>query len=264
MVFIDGLPVYIIRGLSDGSFLEQKMKFITMTGMSRSGNHGFIRWLIAHYEEAGYAVHFYNNTVVAFLEHLHFVMPHVDKSAKKVLLVSLEDVAINQRFSTLSSSADHNILLVRDPANLFASRIKGLQPDRGLAFPEGWNQAQRVAGASVTQRAIPGQIEKYRNHHSEFSGETNFLKSKVCVSYNRWVADEAYRMGIVEDSLGLKFSDSKYKTRAGSSFGPPPKSAEDYFDRWKKYWDDPIYRTVREDEGLMEIARDFGLNPGAK
>jgi len=233
-----------------------------MTGMSRSGNHGFIRWLIAHYEEAGYAVHFYNNTVVAFLEHLSFMMPHVDKSVKKVLLVSLEDVQINQRFSTLSSSADHNIILMRDPANLFASRIKGLQPDRGLAFPDGWSDAQKAAGAAGTYRSLPGQIEKYRNHYGEFSGETGFLKNKVCVSYNRWVVDEAYRMQIIEGSLGLKFSDSKYKTRAGSSFGAPPKSTEEYFDRWKIYWESQIYRPIRDDEALMKIAGEFGVSFG--
>jgi hypothetical protein len=238
------------------------MKLVTFTGMSRSGNHGVIRWLMAHYEEAGYSVYFYNNTVVAFLEHLNFVFSDVDRSTKKVFLVSLEDVVINQRFSTLSSISDRNILLVRDPANLFASRLAGLAPDRGLSFPEGWSEPQRVTAAAATYKALPAQIEKYRNHHGEFSGSTNFLKNKLCVSYNRWVKDEDYRCSIVDGGLGLKFSDSKYKTRAGSSFGKPPASEAEYFDRWKSFWDNPVYAAVRGDESLMDISRGLGVRPG--
>lgn len=238
------------------------MKFVTFTGMSRSGNHGVIRWIVAHYEEAGYEVYFYNNTVVAFLEHLNFLVPNLDKSAKKVFLVSLEDVHINQRFSKLSAVADHNILLTRDPANLFASRLMGLAPDRGLLFPESASEKDRVVLSVATSKALPMQVEKYRNHHAEFSGKTKFLGNKVCISYNSWVSDEAYRRGIAEKGLGLPFSDSKYKTRAGSSFGKPPETTDEYFDRWKAFWDHPVYAAVRGDEELMDISRGMGVRPG--
>lgn len=238
------------------------MKFVTLTGMSRSGNHGVIRWIVAHYEEAGYEVYFYNNTVVAFLEHLNFLVPNLDKSVKKVFLVSLEDVHINQRFSKLASVADHNILLLRDPANLFASRLMGLAPDRGLLFPESVGEKDRVVLSVATSKALPMQIEKYHNHHSEFSGKTNFFRNKVCISYNSWVSDEDYRRGIAEKGLSLPFSDSKYKTRAGSSFGKPPETTDEYFDRWKTFWDHPVYAAVRGDEALMNISRDMGVRPG--
>lgn len=238
------------------------MKFVTFTGMSRSGNHGVIRWVVAHYEEAGYEVYFYNNTVVAFLEHLNFLVPNLDKSAKKVFLVSFEDIHINQRFSKLSAIADHNILLLRDPANLFASRLMGLAPDRGLLFPESAGDKDRAFLSVATSNALPTHIEKYRNHHAEFFGRTKFLGNKVCISYNSWVDDVDYRRGIAEKGLGLPFSDSKYKTRAGSSFGKPPASTEEYFDRWKAFWDNPVYAAVRDDEELMGISRDMGVRPG--
>lgn len=221
-----------------------------------------IRWIVAHYEEAGYIVHFYNNTVVAFLEHIHFMMPDVDRSSKRVLLVSLEDVVINERFSKMSSLADHNILLVRDPANLFASRLAGLAPDRGLSVPEGVEERERMLFAVATSKAIKLQVDKYKNHYGEFSEATNFLRNKICVGYNRWVTDECYRKELIEKRLGLKFSDSKYKTRAGSSFGKSPSSAEDYFDRWKAFWDHPVYSQIREDESLMDISRSMGVHPG--
>ena len=238
------------------------MKFITFTGMSRSGNHGVIRWLVAHYEECGYEVYFYNNTVVPFLEHINFIAPHVNRDAKKVLLVSFEDVQINQRFSKLSAIADHNILLLRDPANLFASRLMGLAPDRGLLFPATYGEKEKAFAASATSKALPSQIDKYRNHHAEFSGSYGFFANKVCISYNSWVSDEGYRRGIVEGSLGLKFSDSKYKTRAGSSFGKSPSSEDEYFDRWRAFWDNPVYAAIRNDDSLMEISRGMGVRPG--
>lgn len=235
------------------------MKLVTFTGMSRSGNHGVIRWVLAHYEEAGYSVHFYNNTVVAFLEHIHFMMPDMDKSSKRILLISLEDVAINERFSKMSSLADHNILLVRDPANLFASRIAGLAPDRGLSVPDGVGERDRRAAAEATARAMPLQIDKYKNHYAEFSGATNFLRNKICIGYNQWVLEDGYRRDIIEKELGLKFSDSKYKTRAGSSFGKPPVSIEEYFGRWKTCWDSPAYEPVRKDDFLIGVSREFGV-----
>ena len=240
----------------------EKMKLVTMTGMSRSGNHGIIRWIIGHYEESGYSVHFYNNTVVTFLDHIHFIMQDVDRSTNRLLLVSFEDVVINERFSKLSSLADHNILLVRDPANLFASRLAGLAPDRGLAFPDSAGERDRMFGSMATSKALPAQIDKYRNHYGEFSGKTNFMRNKICIGYNKWVVDEEYRRSIVEQSLGLNFSDSKYKTRAGSSFGKPPSSTDEYFDRWKTCWDNHVYAPVRNDEFLMDTSRSFGVRPG--
>lgn len=234
------------------------MKFITITGMSRSGNHGVIRWLLAHYEESGYSVHFYNNTVVAFLEHLHFIMPDVDRSTKRLLLVSLEDVVINERFSKLSSLADHNILLVRDPANLFASRLAGLAPDRGLSLPPSAQEKDKITAVAATSNSLPAQIEKYKNHHAEFSGRTDFLRKKLCISYNQWVANEQYRRNLA-GGLGLDFSDSKYKTRAGSSFGVAPASEEDYFNRWRIFWDNPVYSLVRNDDFLIKTSREMGV-----
>lgn len=238
------------------------MKFVTMTGMSRSGNHGVIRWIVAHYEEAGYSVHFYNNTVVAFLEHLHFVMPHTDPSVKKVLLVSLEDVPINQRFSRLSSVADHNILLLRDPANLFASRINGLAPNRGLALPDSACPAERDRALVATFEGMPSQVERYRNHYEEFSGATDFLRNKIAICYNSWVVDESYRRSVIEGGLGLAFTDSRYMARAGSSFGREPKSADEYFTRWRSVWNHPAYSRIRHDIGLMDVSRSMGVRPG--
>jgi hypothetical protein len=235
------------------------MKFITMTGLSRSGNHGIIRWLVNHYEESGYKIYFYNNTVVPFLEHIHFMMPDMDRLTKRVLLISLEDITINERFSKMSSLADHNILLMRDPANLFASRLIGLAPDRGLSFPKSWGEKDRTLGSIATFKAMPAQIDKYRNHYMEFSGNTNFINNKVSISYNQWVVDEEYRRKIIEVSLGLKFTDAKYKTRAGSSFGKSPSSTDDYFERWKTCWDNPVYDSVKNDKQLMEISHEFGV-----
>lgn len=139
------------------------MKFLTFTGMSRSGNHGVIRWLVAHYEEAGYGVYFYNNTVPLFLEHVNFIMPHVDRSVKKAFIVSFEDVQINQRFSKLTASADHNILLnviseeqVRD---CFGDRLKSLER---LSFKQ-TKRAFAYDPVCSLLSAEPHVMEKYRS-----------------------------------------------------------------------------------------------------
>lgn len=235
------------------------MKLITFTGMSRSGNHGILRWLTGHYEENGYAVNFYNNTVIPFLEHLNFIFPHVDKSVKKVFLVSFEDIEINQRFSKLSEIADHNILLVRDPLNLFASRIKGLAPDRGVALLDDATDKDKIIASLVTLKKLPEHIKKYHNHYDEFVGNTKLVNNKICIKYNDWVKDEDYRRKIIENQLGLNFSDCRYKNRAGSSFGAPPSSNEEYFDRWKYCWNDSVYEPIKNDSSLIKISEEFGV-----
>lgn len=226
-------------------------------GMSRSGNHAMVRWLEAHYREAGFRFVFLNNVTRPFLEDL-------DKEGPDdvVRLVSLEDrnAMVDEELSCLTASADHNVLLLRDPLNLFASRVEGLGPDRGVFLGAGeFGAEERMAAEEATIRGLPEQVGMYMNHHAEFSGATSLLRNRVCVSYNGWVADASYRRALAEGPFGLRFSDSCYMRREGSSFGERAWSESDYLGRWRSCWDLPVYAPVRGDGALVDIARGMGV-----
>lgn len=236
------------------------MKYVTLLGMSRSGNHAVVRWLTSHLNEAGFQVYFENNVTKAFLEHLKFIMPNVRKDTRKVYLVSLEDdnAQANEALSILTSVADRNVLLLRDPLNLFASRIEGLGPPRGLNLGPTASPAEVEARVPDVLNSLPVHIGWYLNHHGEFTGATNMVRNKTCILYNRWLVDREYRRGLIEE-LGLRFSDSGHMTRTDSSFGERGWSDSDYLSRWREYWGRPVYAPIRESHELVRISREMGV-----
>lgn len=238
------------------------MKYVTLCGMSRCGNHAIVRWLVPHWEQAGYQVHFYNNATKDFLHHLEFVMGDRSPTSRKVLMVSLEDfnAVMDARIGSLTRVADHNIVLLRDPLNLFASRIAGLGPDRGVFLGEGeFDEERRLDAERQVIAGMPPHIETYMNHWREFTGATNFLHNKVAISYNRWVSEESYRRGLIE-GMGLEFTDSGFAVRADSSFGSGQWSTGDYLKRWRDLWYKPVFAPVRDNPNLIDIARSMGVD----
>jgi hypothetical protein len=250
----------------------KKMKFITVNGLSRSGNHAIIRWIVGQYKDFGYESFFHNNAIRNFMEYLqlrgggavegfptanpkfHEIIMHLTAADKKMFAISFEDLIFDQRFGEITKFTDHNVVILRDPFNLFASRIEGLPPPRGKR------------GHEKTADKQDDEIKKYISQYEEFVGKTNYLSNKICISYNNWVADKEYRRSIAEQ-FGVKFTDARYAQRACSSFGGkggsmslPSEKPEDFLNRYKACLDEPMFRKIKENEELASIALDvFGI-----
>jgi len=177
-------------------------------GLKRSGNHAIVNWLLG---QAPFE--FFNNVI--FINSILNGEPYPPKFANvdgllktrmasrydrlvlrwtRPVMVSLEDHPLTvspferpERLETL------NLLVLRDPRNLFASRI-GIA--RRLDVP-----CFRTDPVSM-QRFI----DLWKSYAREMLGMTAVLKRKVCIYYNAWHSSQEYRRRI-SAQLGLRFSD---------------------------------------------------------
>ncbi len=253
---------------------------LRVVGMSRSGNHAIINWIIqqlngrycflncaepktnpfqtarplqkevtykANYpefnlekEKAGtfskkdYLIHSYEDCFLSMLNHKAFEEQHDD-------FVGPSDNRLD-------------VLILRDPFNLFASRIRS-----GL-------YKEKKPGAQVTPLTAR---RIWKQHAKEAIGLKRHLrKKKIVINYNLWVYDTAYRRSIAIQ-LGIAFTDSGFhevsNVAGGSSFdGLKFENRADnmkVLDRWKHYVDDPGYKMIFDKE-LIDLSHQvFGHIP---
>lgn len=262
---------------------------LRVCGIQRSGNHAIISWIIQQFD--GKRACFLNN--VRHGDHDPYVVAPQRKAyglddvpeaqwreAPKALLVySYEDDAKRltpgatsllasafspafeaKRETYLGSSARRlDILILRDPANNFASRLKKLDKLTGVkdlptivAF---WKELARAALDAEARR----------------DPET------LVVRYNQWFADKRYRQQLSRQ-LGGVFSDATLRQVSeiggGSSFDKTALSADvtvaDVFRKWRKIFQPATYtripsyvrrlRGAREMK-VMERWREFDEDP---
>lgn len=235
---------------------------VRVTGMSRSGNHAIINWLLQQ-AEVGYCflncsepkynpfetVRPLDNTGKLYLTDIDGFSLEREKpgsfSPKSLLLFSHEDAFLGplgdprwerRRDDWVGRSHRRvDLLILRDPFNLFASRFRfgsRAQPARHGAF-------------SRTGRRIWQQhARQYLGERQHFPGEWG------AISYNRWTLDRGYREKIAR-WLGLRFTDAGFEEipacAGGSSFdgvaADPIALRCNVHTRWQLLREDPLYRS---------------------
>lgn len=137
-----------------------------------------------------------------------------------------------------------DILILRDPFNLFASRLRA-------GFGEVSNQTA---------------LRIWKQHAREFLGDRRYLKQpRVLINYNRWATEKAYRREIAEQ-LGLAFSDAhRHHVPAvgkGSSFDGRRyngnASRMRTLERWQHFADDEQYGAIFDRQTQLLSHRIFG------
>lgn len=137
-----------------------------------------------------------------------------------------------------------DVLILRDPFNLFASRL-------------------RSQYTGVTPKTM---VRIWKQHARQFLGERNYVTQEFLpISYNRWTADAGYRRQIAEQ-LGLRFNDAGSTrvpaTGGGSSFDGQRfdgvANVMDVFGRWRHFQDDDEYRRLFDAETLRLSKSIFG------
>ncbi|MEL7333793.1 MAG: hypothetical protein AAFN12_16215 [Cyanobacteria bacterium J06560_2] len=260
-------------------------KEIRVVGMRRTGNHAVLTWI--EHQLSGEFFHLNNvwagrnpyrhkadNLLRYHPEHAEMSQTYRRQANGKLierdcLLYSYEDWSLAQivqpRFEQnrelyLGRAAEcFDVLILRDPFNLFASRLKqNFVPTK-------------TKGLSM--------VAMWLEYAKEFVGETQYLsqspdqnsnRSLVCVNYNRWFEDVAYRLQLSEQ-LGVPFSDAGLAKvphlGGGSSFDGTQLDGRsmDVTNRWQRFADDPAFRALFENELLWTYTqRIFGELPGTE
>lgn len=244
-----------------------------IVGMSRSGNHAIINWITqqltgrwcflncvepktnpfdtARPMDDG-RVH--DGNIPAFDLEAERAGRH---SLKDHLLFSQEDSFLNpalgpattaiQDAATGGSLRRLDLLILRDPYNLFASR--------------------RRAGYQVISDQT--SIRVWKQHAKAYLGEIRGIDDRlVPVSYNRWVRDQDYRRALAT-TLGLQFTDAGFNSIAacggGSSFdglGFDGRANQMHlFERWRHYHHDRQFWRLFDSDLRRIAARAFPDDP---
>lgn len=240
---------------------------LRVIGMSRSGNHAIIAWILAQAEGRTCFLNCTEGKTNPFVSCRPLEDGRCDRSSPAVRLDREAAGEVSPKDLLLFSHEDHflgharserfeqhhdrwvgrsrrrlDLLIVRDPFNVFASRRRsGIEHLSPVVARRMWMQHARAArsGRHAARAALP---------------------ELVPVLYNRWCRDAGYRRALAE-RLGLRFDDRARQTvpgcNGGSSFdgtrfdGRAERMA--VTQRWRAYAADPDYRTLF-DRRLVDLA----------
>ena len=257
------------REAPGGRFNSRQMKMATNTlelrvcGLQRSGNHAIIEWILEQFN--GQRVCVLNNVRHGDFDPYATAaqrgargmdgVPKVDwrRTPKDLVVYSYEDCAtrlkrgatrlLDSAFSAefearreeyLGASGRRlDVIILRDPANFFARRLKKLDSLTGIrdlpTIAAFWKELARIAIAAQERPDA----------------------SVLVVLYNQWFTDKRYRQALCTH-LGGTFSDASLgrvpAIGGGSSFDATMMSADlaprDIFKHWRKLLRPRTYLTL--------------------
>ncbi|MHA1469269.1 MAG: hypothetical protein ACTSSP_01765 [Candidatus Asgardarchaeia archaeon] len=245
------------------NFINQKE--IRVLGLKRTGHHAVINWII---KQTKGTVCFINDVKVdrnpfrtsnaySSIKDRKKQMKG-DLRKKDLLIYSYEDKlweeCITQfyednRESYVGKSKEKiDILIVRDPFNHFASRLK---TNRKKCL---WSWGEE------NEENAKYYMEKWKNHTKKY---LHFKESEnvVIIDYNKWARNKPYREELA-NRLGIEFTDDGFeeitKAGGGSAFTgrklDGKASQMDILNRWKVFYGDPYYLSLFDKE-IMELSK---------
>jgi hypothetical protein len=160
------------------------------------------------------------------------------------------------------SVSRHDVLIVRDPFNLLASKLR-------------WAYGRKQTPSKPAVSGLSDAMELWKVYAREYLGESAHLRNRICISYNDWFASRDYRdetarrLGMVNQDVGVEEVAKWGPTVWGDSFdglryeGRAQKMK--VLERWREFEADPVYRRLVADDELHDLSRKiFGELPGTE
>jgi hypothetical protein len=238
-------------------------KEIILHGLKRSGHHAVANWIFQQSPEHKCYINDVKLDRNPFLTRNAYSdigdrkrEKNGDFTKKELLLYTFEDKDITLVYSDYflqnrevfvgDSENFYNMLVLRDPFNHFASRLRSLKKGCKWAWKE------------KTEAWAVFYVDLWKKQAKEFLGHTSYLpENKICVDFPKWTNNIEYRENIIE-KIGLKFTDEGreevVKAGGGSAFDNRKfdgKASEMKInDRWEEFVNDPYYLSLFDDEVL--------------
>lgn len=243
--------------IAKNSTIANKHEFRVLS-LRRSGHHAIIYWIASHFHGQ---VLFANDVAVKNdnpkYPRYYDLSRRTQKSSmlRDAYLFNVEDAELHaavdnidrNAWTTDQGASGHIVylLILRDPYNLFASRLK-----------HSWE------GITMDETIV----DLWKQHAREFLHLTKILPSNTkCIYYNDWFGSSAYRRALASDlelpatsesakpfsiippfGYGSSFDEMKYNGRA---------QYMNVLHRWKSYVrDEEFIRYARRDPELHELA----------
>jgi hypothetical protein len=241
------------------------MKEIRFFAMMRSGQHAIINWLLAQLPQ-----HTFVNDP---LYPTQTFGAKLSKPDDLFLVYNIEDRFIVAGIEECKEKIyDHseeregdivNVLIIRDPFNMFASRYARETSRKNLTTGE--KQHENIVDCSwsplggwTSQQAVVC----WKSHVKEVASPSDI---NLIINYNKWAVDEEYRKQISE-FFEIEFNDSAFNEMAivqgeGSSFdGTTKKENSKVLNRYKRYKYDKYFVSLFDKE-TNDLAKEiFGWN----
>ncbi|MEK6919013.1 MAG: hypothetical protein AABW73_03155 [Nanoarchaeota archaeon] len=255
-------------------------KLVHFFGLKRSGNHAITNWIIKNVEADNSGVSYFNNVIDPFsndgkilkrpFKKIKDIIDNQKGGPKQLTIITYEDYSLkniktaitikNQR-KIMKKGVISNILLIRDPFNTFASRMKRIEnlDKEGLKRP-------------IQNVEWPKVISLWKQYAKEYLGITNYLERKIIVNYNNWTSDKSYRDKKLKE-IGHKNMDLGIETVPnqghGSSFDLLSKdgnaSSMKVLERWEEFKNIKKYRDLFRDKEIKTLSEKiFGQIKGTE
>lgn len=180
---------------------------VHIISMRRAGHHAIINWLQKNLFNG-----FKNATIIHFNDvyapsanpsrHLRLQDLNILSSGDIVIILSYEDIPLEtlsklpifmERNKILPNAEILKFLCLRDPYNLFASRLQRLKNINS-------------EGVHIPLEEIPWEEVKelWKSYTREYLGTTNYLgNGLVRINYNEWVTNRRYRDELLLEYFNL-------------------------------------------------------------
>ena len=220
--------------------VKHNNRSIQAFSLKRSGHHAILNWLMS-ISNKPYC--HYNNCRIVDDELYCYQVQRSSRIFRGTPVLSFEDKELKPlACSDIVKNFKKRILILRDPYNTFASRIR----------------AKSNSEQSIWNKMWSNYLDKnlWKTYAKEFAGDTNYLGDCIKINYNSWFTSKEYR-----DEISKPFGKSSDKQLNyippygdGSSFDglSLQNNAQNMkvISRWESFIDDKEFKEhiINDDE----------------
>lgn len=258
--------------------VENQIEFYSM---KRSGHHIIMDWIFAQirtpilffndvepyvkagvlYEVGSWKNPLKNNKYKNFLEYYSF---NYEDAPIQELDKYIKDY--NKSLIIKPPKNVTKIFIIRDPFNLFASRLKFFREENILKKSDGKETLKKeteIASGGVAWYN-EASISRWCEYAEEFLGDTSYYPKKFFINYNRWCHNLSYRKSIAKPFIKHgSYTDIIIRhvppNGRGSSFDFKNFKGKGHLmktdERWKLMIKDPEYLEIINNKKLLELSQ---------